>query len=92
MLRKMQKEQLIRGPNLINNGKDVWVCDWEKRGVGCRVIHKSSGLSVSCESFNSFSQNLSSAELDLEAEVASWLESQQDVSRETGTQKDDLRK
>lgn len=91
-LRKMQKEKLIRGPILIENSKGLWSCDWKSRGVGCRVIHIKSGLSVSSESFNNFSQNLSSAELELESLVASWLESQKDVPRETGTQKDDLRK
>ena len=92
-LRKVRKEGRVRGPTLIDNKKGVWVCDWKQRGVGCRVTHISSSITVSSESYSNFGQNLSLAELELESKVASWFEEQKNVPCETitGTQKDDLR-
>jgi len=73
-LRRLKRERMIKGPLLVRGEDGRWSCDWRGLGVGCRVVHNSSGLSSECDRFSNFKQNMSKAELDLEKEVEKWFE------------------
>lgn len=72
-LKGMALDDKVRGPLIVDDESGGWKCDWEGRGIGCTIVHKSSGLSSSYSGYKSFVQNRDVAERHLEPQVGAYL-------------------